>query len=173
MQDKTKNIIITIGFVIILAAVFLTNLLVKDQTVSMSEKRQLAQFSDVLKEIKSNKKVVEKWEKYAEDQFVGRDIFRKIKAGWSRNVVGQKDYNKLFVIDDAIYKMEYTLSENYVQSAAEKIKFVYEKYLKGMDVYYSIIPEKNYFLENDEYLKRDYEKLESIIKSELNQLEYI
>ena len=47
MQDKTKNIIITIGFVIIIVAIFLINLIAEDKAISTSERRKLAQFPEI------------------------------------------------------------------------------------------------------------------------------
>ena len=173
MQDKTKNIIITIGFVTILILVFSINLIFPDKNISISERRKLAQFPEITISKIFNGDVISKWEKYVEDQFIGRDLFRSIKSFWSINVFGQKDNNNLFEKDNAIYKMEYPLNEKNVQKSAQKINEVYEKYLKGMNVYYSIIPEKNYYLENDEHLKIDNNKLQKIMEEELSELKYI
>lgn len=174
MQDKTKNKIITIGFAIILVIMFLANLVTEDKKISTSERRKLAQFPEVTIANVLNGNVISKWEKYVEDQFVGRDFFREIKSFWSMNVFAQKDNNKLFEKDNAIYKMEYPLSEKNVQKSAQKINEAYEKHLKGMNVYYSIIPEKNYYLENDAHLKIDYDKVQGIMQEELpEQAKYI
>ena len=173
MQDRTKNIIITIGFVIILAIVFVANLIAEDKTISTSERRKLAQFPEINVSKILSGDVIDKWEKYVEDQFIKRDLFRGIKSFWSMNILAQKDNNNLFEKDDAIYKMEYPLSENNIEKSAQKINEVYEKYLKDMNVYYSIIPEKNYYLENDDHLKLDYNKVQEIMDSQLIELEFI
>ena len=137
MQDKTKNIIITIGFAMILFMVFFANIVDKDKIISTSERRKLAQFPEITISKIVNGDVMEKWEKYVEDQFVERDLFRRIKSFWSMNIFDQKDNNDLFEKDNAIYKMEYPLKENNVQKSAKKINDVYEKYLKNMNVYYA------------------------------------
>lgn len=173
MQDKTKNKIITIGFVIIIFVVFLINLITPDTLISTSERRKLAQFPEITLAKILNGDVRDRWEKYVEDQFVERDLFRGIKSFWSMKIFAQKDDNKLFEKDEAIYKMEYPLNENNVQKSAQKINKVYEKYLKNMKVYYSIIPDKNYYLENDDHLKMDYDKLQEIVQGELPKLTYI
>ena len=49
---------------------------------------------------------------------------------------------------------------------------LYDKYLKGKSVYFSIIPEKNYYLDDD-HLLIDYGKLEEIMKENLDEFEYI
>ena len=68
--------------------------------------------------------------------------------------------------------MEYPLSETNVKKNAEKIKNIYDKYLSGKKVYFSIIPEKNYYL-NDDHLLMDYSKIEEIMQENLNEFEYI
>ena len=173
MQNKVKNMIITFGFSIILISVFLINTISKDQTISTSERRKLAQFPEITIKKILNGDVTEDLEKYVEDQFINRDFFRTIKSFWSTNIFMQKDNNNLFEKDGAIYKMEYPLKENNVQKSAQKIKEVYDKYLQNMNVYYSIIPDKNYYLENDDHLKIDYNKLQNIVETELEGLKYI
>jgi len=173
MQEKTKNKIITLGFIIILISIFFINIIAKDKTVSITERRKLAQFPEVTISKIANGDVMKKLEDYTIDQFVGRDVFRRIKSFFNTNIYKQKDDNKLFEKDGAIYKMEYPLNENNVKKSANKIKEVYEKYLKEMNVYYAIIPDKNYYLENDDHLKIDYNKLKNILNNELAQMNYI
>ena len=173
MQNNIKNKIIVIGFITILVIVFLANLVVKDKKVSTSERRKLAQFPEVTIKNVISGSVISKWEKYVEDQFVVRDLLRGIKSFWSMNIFVQKDNNKLFEKNDAIYKIDYPLSEKNVKKSAQKINEVYERYLKGMNVYYSIIPEKNYYLENDDHLKLNYDELQQITQREVSELKYI
>lgn len=173
MQNKIKNIIISIGFLLIIFITFIANIIDKDKEISISERRKLAQFPTITVSEILNGNVMDKWEKYVEDQFIAREIFRGIKSLWSTKIFAQKDNNKLFEKDNAIYKMEYPLNENNVQKSAQKINEVYQKYLKNMNVYYSIIPEKNYYLENDDHLKLDYDKLQETMQQNLQELKYI
>lgn len=173
MQDKIKNIIITIGFVIILIGAFLTNIIAKDKQISTTERRKLAQLPEISFAKIINGDVSKKWEEYVADQFVARDLFRTIKAAWSMNIYNQKDNNKLFIKDNAIYKMEYPLSEKSIEKSADKIKNVYKTYLQNMNVHYAIIPDKNYYLKNDDYLKFDYEQAKQIMASKLTNMNYI
>ena len=170
-----KNKIITFSFIIILFGMFFTNLIVKDADISISERRKLAKFPEINSEDLLNGKWTKDFEKYTQDQFVERDLFKNVKSFWSINIFRQKDNNKMFEKDGALYKMEYPLSETNVKKNAEKIKKVYDKYLTGKKVYFSIIPEKNYYL-NDEHLLMDYSKIEQIMKDNLylsDKFEYI
>ncbi len=174
MQDKIKDNIITYGFVLILIVMFFANIFTKDKTVSLSEKRKLATFPKISIDNLLNGNVSSGLEKYTVDQMVLRDNFRSIKALWNMSIFKQQDNNGLFVKDNAIYKMEYPLNENNISKSFEKINKVYEKYLNNMNVYYTIIPDKNYYLENDDHLKLDYNKVIQIAESKLdNGIKYI
>ena len=168
-----KNKVITISFLIIVFGMFFTNLIVKDQDVSMLERRKLAQFPEITFENIINGKWIDNFEKYTQDQFVGRDFLKNIKSFWSINIFKQKDDNKMFEKENAIYKIEYPLSEYNLFKNIEKIQKVYDKYFKDKKVYYSIIPEKNYYLENDDHLLMNYNKIENIMKENLKEFEYI
>ncbi len=168
-----KNKIITISFIIIVFGMFFANLIVKDTDISMLERRKLAQFPKITFESVINGKWIDEFEKYTQDQFVGRDLFKNIKSFWSMNIFKQKDDNKMFEKENAIYKMEYPLSDYNLSKNIGKIQKVYDKYLKDKKVYFSIIPEKNYYLENDEHLLMDYEKIENVMKDNLKKFEYI
>lgn len=153
--------------------IFLANILAKDKAISLAERRKLEQLPKITIENIKNGEISEKFDKYATDQFILRDLFRKTKAFVRIDILRQKDNNGLFEKDGAIYKMEYPLNKKNVQKSFEKINKVYDKYLQGMNVYYAIIPDKNHYLKNDDHLKIDYKELEEISKQELKQLKYI
>lgn len=173
MEDKTKNIIITISFTAILILTFFINIFVKDNEISVTERRKLTQFPEVSISKLLNGETTGKFEDYAVDQFIARDTFRNIKAFYSTNIYKQKDNNGYFEKNGAIYKIDYPLNEINIEKSASKINEVYNTYLKDMKIYYAIIPDKNYYLENNDHLKYDYNKLKQIMKNELTNLEYI
>jgi len=173
VKDKTKHVIIVIGFILIIFLTFIVNIIKEDKYISKTEKRRLSQFPKITFIELINGNFANKLEKYVSDQFIGRDLFRKIKSYFSINILRQKDSDDLFIKDNAIYKMEYPLKEKNIESSAKKISEVYEKHLKGMNVYYSIIPDKNYYLENDDHLKIKYDECTKIIKKNLQNLKFI
>lgn len=69
--------------------------------------------------------------------------------------------------------MEYPLSKINVNKNTDKIKEIYNSYLKEMNVYYAIIPDKNYYLKNDDHLKIDYDLLKQLMNKKLANLRYI
>jgi hypothetical protein len=133
MQNRVKNIIITIVFCVILIAVFVINIVSEDKIISESERRKLAQMPNVTVKTVANGDAMEDWNKYVTDQFFERDFFRSIKSFFSINIFRQKDNNKLFEKDGAIYKMEYPISTKNIEKSASKIENVYKKYLNGGD----------------------------------------
>ncbi len=172
MQEKTKNMIITIGFITILFSVFIINLFMEDKQISTSERRKLTQFPEVTMQKIANGEVTKNLEKYAVDQFVARDFFRGIKSFYSINIFRQKDNNNLFEKDGKIYKIEYPLKVKNIEMSANKINEICDNYLQGMNIYYAIIPDKNYYLQNDEHLTMDYEELKEIMENKLD-IKYI
>ena len=172
MKEKTKNAVVTIGFVTILFISLIMSIVKEDETISLSERRKLAQFPVITMESVRNGEASEKFEEYAVDQFISRDDLRSVKAFLSKNIFMKKDNNGLFLKDNSIYKIEYPLNVANVQKSTDKIYKVYEKYLQGMNMYYAIVPDKNYYLKAD-YLKIDVTRLNEIMQNRLIQMKYI
>ena len=163
MKDK----ILSILFCLILFFIFIINIITKDNSVSYTERRKLQMFPETnINNILSGK-WMEEFDNYTLDQFAFRESFRSIKANAEINLFRKLDNNGIFIKNGYIYKIEYPLDERKVNSFIYKINTLYEDYLKGMNVYYTIIPDKNYY-SKEKYLKMDYDKLFSMVTDELN-----
>ena len=173
MQDRTKDIIVSFGFVMILILVFVLNIVVEDSKISLSERRALASFPEINFDTIFKTETMKDFESYAMDQFMVRDKFREIKTFVAMNIFLKKDNNKMFEEDGAIYKIEYPLNEQNIIKSCERINNIYSKYLKNNNVYYAIIPDRNYYLESDEYLKMDYDEFITIVNNNLKSMKYI
>ena len=173
MKEESKNSIMTIAFCFVLGLVFILNFIAKDIKISNSERRTLKQFPEITISNLLKGKVSNEFEEYAMDQFIGRDLFRTLKSYVVLDVFKQKDNNDLFIKDNSIYKIEYPLDEKSVQNVSSKIPNICNKYFnENNKIYYTIVPDKSYFLDED-YLKMDYEKLEEIMNKNLSELQYI
>lgn len=172
MKDKTKNIVVSILFLVLIITMFFLNIFIKDKEVSISERRKLSKFPKITISKIFDGKFSSELETYAIDQFVGRDFFRSIKSNVNFKILKKKDNNGYFIKDNVIYKQLGLLKESEVKKAALKIKNIKDKYLKNNKVYYSIIPDKTYYAEGNE-LKTDYKKLENIMHEELKDITYI
>jgi hypothetical protein len=129
---------------------------------SDSERRPLEQFPEFTGESLMEGDFMADFESYTLDQFPMRDTFRKLKAMFHYNVLGQKDNNDIILYDGYAAKMEYPLNETSIRYALAKFQSVYDKYLAGTgsQVYCAVVPDKGYYLpENAGYLTMDYQRL--------------
>lgn len=169
-----KNKIITITFLIFLLSILATNIIAPEKNISVSERRQLEKFPDLTLETLFNEDFFSKFEKYELDQMVFRDKFRTVKAVTEFSVFNKYDNNHIFIKNGYVFKMDYPYNQNYVNDMSEKMNEIYDTYLHGMNVYYSIIPDKNYFIkDNDKHLFIDYDDMISILNTKIKNMKYI
>lgn len=127
---------------------------------SDAERRALSQFPAISKESVLNGEFMTDFESYTLDQFPLRDTFRNIKALSRMQLFRQKDNNDIYLADGYVSKLEYPMNENMLELAGEKFQTLYDSYLKDTDVnvYFSIVPDKNLYLAEDNgYLSMDYD----------------
>jgi len=174
VSDKIKNITLIILFGLLIVGGFFVNIILKDQNISQSERRKLTSFPKVTFANIMNGGFMEGFNDYAVDQFILRDDLRSVKSLIEFNIFGKKDNNNLFVLEDSIYKIEDKINEKEIQNAAKKFNEIYDKYLTGMNVYFSLIPDKAHYLKTDEYYPLvDYNEIQNIMKSNLKHMTYI
>ena len=95
MGTKRKDRI-TVGVTALILFGFLTgNIAKSDDTVSISERRKLAQFPKINVENMKDGTFMSGFESYAKDQFPLREQFRALKTAFSMYVLGQKDQHGL------------------------------------------------------------------------------
>ena len=163
-----KNKITTVVFSAILFGLFIASIIKPNQELSYSERRRLAQFPTISVKSVFDASFMKGLDKYTADQFIFREQFRGIKAFVDRNVFMKLDTNGLFRAEGGVFSIEYPLHEDKVTSLCGKMNNLYERYLTGMNVYYSIVPDKNYYLPNDgRYLLMDYEKLAALMQQNM------
>ncbi|MGB4658741.1 MAG: DHHW family protein [Mobilitalea sp.] len=176
MNDRTKNITVTIVFIVFFAITTLLILFHKPNEISENERRKLAQLPELSGENILSSKYMDEFDKYTLDQFPFRDTFRHLKVVTQLSVFHQKDNNGIYIVDNTVSKIEYPLKENSVINAADKFKDLYDTYCLGKDVtvYYSIIPDKNYFIAKaNGYPSMDYDRLVTLLKKNLDSMKYI
>lgn len=162
MRDKLLVFLIG-GFLVVM---LVGNILTHDKELSYSERRTLQTFPKVTMENLLDASFFQKFDNYTTDQFIKRDEFRKLKAFISYNIFGNYDNNGLYVINDHIFKQEYPYNKLALEKTIKKINDVYNRYLVNNQVYYAIIPDKNYFVD-DKYLKLDYDNMFETINNGL------
>lgn len=171
MTDIIKHIVVTLSFVVLTGILSILCLTQESTAVSDSERRPLAQMPEYSAGKLLSGKFFPGFESYTVDQFPLRDSFRALKAFVQTNILGRSDNNGYFKVDDYIAKTDYPLNQDSVAHAAERIQFIYDKYLKSGNhkVLYSVIPDKSYFLaEANGYPAMDYGKLLQAMQDQLN-----
>ena len=89
---------------------------------------------------------------------------------------GEIGENGVYTAEGYAAKLNYPLDEKSITYAAMRFEYVYEQYLKDNcdNVYVSIIPDKNYFLaEQNGYPALDYSELTEKLTSQMEYAEYI
>ena len=173
---KNKNIILTVVFALMLGILSLICWFKPYTTYSESERRLLAEKPELTSETIMSGEFMSDFEKYTVDQFPARDKFRRIKALFSTYIYNKKDNNGLFVADGHVSKIEYPVNPEMVDYAEERFDYLFERYMKdkNVNVYLSVIPDKNYFLaKKNGYLSIDYDKFISDFNSRMEYMKYI
>jgi len=174
MKDRLKNIIVTVIFSSFLISMFIINIAKGEDDISKSERRKLLKFPELSVSTILSGKFMSSFEDYALDQFIGRDTFRGLKAQTLFNVFRQKDNNKIYVKENHAAKYDNLLKEAEVKATAAKINKLKNTLLKNMNIYYSVIPDKNYFLADKYgYPKMDYSKMIDILNQDISDIKYI
>ena len=176
MRTKRKDRI-TVGVTALILFGFLTgNIAKSDDTVSISERRKLAQFPKINVENMKDGTFMSGFESYAKDQFPLREQFRALKTAFSMYVLGQKDQHGLYIKDGYIAKMEYPLHADSLQYAVTRFGEVYDRYLSDTDtdIYLAIVPDKSYFLADENgYPSMDYDMLTAQMRDGTKYAQYI
>ena len=171
MNDKIKDIVVTIIFLFTIIALFLINIIKEDTDISVAERRKLATMPELTTKSLFDGTYFKKFDSYVTDQFVERDAFRKIKIDIELSTKGE--YNNLYLYDDYIIEEVFPLNSNSINNLTNKINYIKDTYLNNnSNIYYTIIPDKNYFVNNGN-LKLNYNKLQDMMKNNLSNINYI
>lgn len=145
------------------------------QTYSAAERRRLADKPELSFESALDGSFEEELETYLLDHFPFRETLRSLKAHFAGNVLLQKENNGIYIAEGHASKLEYPLNETGVEKAAEMVLFLKASYFPENKVFYTVIPDKNYFLaEKNGYPYMDYERLLELLNTGLgDEIQYI
>ena len=79
------------------------------------------------------------------------------------NSISKDEY---YVKEDGIYEKFENINENAINTNINKINEISDKYLKDMNIYFTLIPNKEYYL--DEQNKQQFNQIENIVTSKVN-----
>jgi len=183
MNTKIKNIVNVVVFCVAIFGFALLCLVLPKPEFLDSERRPAATFptlslESIMKDgLEYGDSFMKQFDdKYTPDNFPFRDFFRNLKSFVNTNVFRKSDKDGVYVVDGVAAEMQEQIDEGSIAHAAEKLTFIYEKYLKekGIKPYMAIIPDKGYFLsEANGYLSMDYDEFIAEMLASVEFMEYI
>lgn len=160
MKDK----IIVFSFLGYIVLFSLLHIVLPDNEISKTERRTLAHFP----KIELSSEYITKVDEYLLDQFPFRDQFRSIKANFNYKILQKLDNNGIYLSGNYIFKSEYPTNETSVNSFITKTQKIESLLTDKNNVYMMIVPDKNYYLKDKNFLQLDYD----YIYREVNKLNY-
>lgn len=158
MKEKLTSII----FVIILFSFSCASMILKDKDISSYERRKLTN-TNTLKE-----NFIDNLDDYLTDQFPLRDFFISSNTTFNRYFLGNTEYNDIYIKDGYLIDKNYPLDEKNINGFINKLNYIKNNYLNENKVFYTIIPDKAYFLDEKETLKLDYDSLLKKLDDEID-----
>lgn len=172
-MKKVKCIALVLTFCLIIGGISIWGIALKDGDVSSWERRKLQQFPELSASTLQSGEFMREFETYLSDQFPLRDMFRRLKAKIHFDLLNQKDNSGIYIAEGHASKIDGKLNEALVDAFSDKMTAIYKKYIENTDckAYYSIIPDKNYFLsEKNGYPSYDYGELFSAVDGKLGYM---
>ena len=161
-----KNKIITAFCILLFGGAFIANLIIPDKKISSTERRYLQQFKNPTTKTLLNKNFMDNFDNYTVDQFLLRDQFLESKSFIETNFLRKKDNDGFFSYNNYVLKMDYKLNEKSLQNMTNLMnKIISNNLTADNKVFTSVIPDKNYYLEDNKYLKMDYNKVFNAFKN--------
>lgn len=134
------------------------------QAYSASERRRLAGAPKVSADALLDGSYTGALETYLLDHFPMREAYRGMKAHFAVSVLRQNENNGIYIADGHASKLEYPLNEAGVERAVQLVRSLKETHFPDNRVFYTVIPDKNYFLAAENgYPSMDYEKLSALL----------
>lgn len=166
MKDKINSIL----FMFTIFLFMFLGIILKDKDISFSERRHLASFP----KITINNDFSEKLDNYFLDQFPFRDSFKKLKGFTSKKIMLMKENNGIYEQNGYLFQIDSAINDKSIDNLINKINYINDNYLnENQNKYFIMIPDKNYYLDNKNIPKIDYEYMKNKLKYSLDYLKWI
>ncbi len=157
MKDK----IITLTFIIFIYTFSILFLFHKDTAVSLVERRKLTTISKLQEDFTTN------LDPYLTDQFPMRNLFLTLNNTFNRYLLGNNYASDVSLKGEYIIAPNYPLDSKSLQNFTKKINTITKNYFPTSNCYSLIIPDKSYFLDNNQDLKINYDYLYDYLSRKL------
>ena len=173
-MNKIKNIITTVLFAVLIFSVSAVCILKPQGEYSEGERRALAKMPELTMETMINGEFMDSFEEYSTDQFPMREELRTVKALFATGALGKLDNNGLFASQGHISKLDDAQNEDMMDYAANKFLEIKNKFLENDNIYFAIVPDKNFILAPEGgYPSLDYDAFIEGMKSRTQFMKYI
>lgn len=149
MKDK----IIVFSFLGYIFIFSILHIVLPDKEISNTERRKLNTFP----EIKLDNEYITKLDEYLLDHFPLRDELRGVKAFFNYNILNKLDNNNIYLKDNYIFKSNYPTDRNSIEYFINNTNKLKDLLTEENKTYLMIIPDKNYYLKEDDFLQIDYD----------------
>ena len=137
------------------------HIIIPDDNISTSERRKLSSFPNF--ELSSD--YITKVEKYLLDHFPYRNSYRSIKATFNYDILHRLDNNGIYLKDNYIYKSNYPTNKESIDNFITQTNKIKDLLSEDNNTYIMIIPDKNYYLDDQNFLQIDYDYIYNEINS--------
>ena len=155
-----KNKILVIVFIIYISLFSLISIFLPDKEISNSERRKLKDFP----EFEFDSEWISKLDGYLLDHVVFRDEFRSIKANYNYKLLNRLDNNGIYLKNNYIFKSNYPTNKKSINNFNKNINNLSRMFTNKNNIYMMIIPDKNYYLDGDDFLNIDYDYIYKEVK---------
>ena len=175
-MNKVKSIIITVIFAVFIFSVSAACYFKPDTDFSYSERRELLKRPKLSVETVTSGEFMNNFETYTADQFPMRGVMRGIKAFFVEKILMQYENNGVFRAEGHLSKIDNEENPYMLDYASNLFTQIVDRYAKdkNTNIYFSIVPDKNYFLAaKNGYPSLDYEGFISRMKEKTSSMKYI
>lgn len=162
-----KNKIFVFSFLIIIYGFMIVSIFDKNLEVSYNERRVLA----TVPRFEFSTKLSNKVEKYLLDHFPLRDEFRKIKGYFNYFVLNKLENNDIYLKDNYVFKSIYPTNKKSIENYNNYLDNMSSLFSEDNNVYLMIIPDKNYYLDDENFLNIDYDYLYDNVGVNYNKID--
>lgn len=166
-----KNKILIISFIIIIFSLSIISIILPDKDISETERRYLMHFPTLNIKTIFNGDFFEEFNTYTVEQFPFREIFIKIKGLATNKLFLKKEENGVFIKDGIFFEISSSINDKSIDYFLELVTKIKNNF-SSENIYYSIIPDKNYYTK-EEIPKINYNELVETINQNLQDITYI
>ncbi|MCL2364845.1 MAG: hypothetical protein FWC71_09310 [Defluviitaleaceae bacterium] len=172
-MEKMRNIMTLVVFMAVIFGLCIAFIAAPETLRSQAERRLLARAPELSAATVLDGAYMYTLDEYMQDQFPLREAFRRVNAV-TRLALGRRDNNGYFLAEGHLSSLEFPLNAEAVHRNAMHLDAMARQLFAGLNVFYAVIPDKNYFLaEQNGFPVLDYSEMMRIVHHRMQGHTYI